>query len=115
MHLHAATASSVHSKAYICVAVTAGDGNCGYRAVMAGIIESAQSSGHLKGHLLQRLPELLKMILRLAVIDCLGTSYALHLQQGCSHLMVSTQTLLSCVASLHAFTPIGLRFGASSD
>ena len=70
-------------------AVTAGDGNCGYRAVVAGLIESAQSSAQLKGHLLQKLPELMGIVSTLEVVQRRGTLYAMHLQHGCNHLMVS--------------------------
>lgn len=84
------------------VAVSAGDGSW---AVLAGLIGSAHSRPHLQAHLLHRLPELLEMILSLEMIHCVGTTCAMHLQHGCNHLMVSHQSLVSCVAALHAFTP----------
>ena len=87
------------------VAVSAIDGSCGYRAVLAGLIGSAHSRPHLQAHLLHRLPELLEMILSLEVIHRVGTTYAMHLQHGCNHLMVSDQSFTSCVAALHAFIP----------
>lgn len=92
-------------KSVMYVAVTAGDGKHGYRAVIAGIVESAQSIGHLKGHLLQRLPTLMEISSNLEVILRLGTSYVTLLQHGCSHLMVSDQGCISCVALLPAFAP----------
>lgn len=74
---------------------------------MAGSIESAQSSAQLKGHLLQRLYELMGIISTPEVIGCLGTSYAMHLQCSCDHLMVSHWGSSSCVTMLshllHAF------------
>ena len=69
------------------VAVTAGDGNCGYRGVLAGLIECAQSSAHFKQHLLKCLPTLMKAISTSNVTRRLGTSYITSLQHGCEHLM----------------------------
>ena len=97
------------SKSLFFVAVTAGDGNCGYRAVVAGLIESAQKSAQLKEHLLQKLPELMGTVSTLEAVQRLGTSYAMHLQHGYDHLMVSHQGS-TCVAPLHAFTPIALWY-----
>ena len=73
---------------------------------MAGLVESAQSSAQLKGHLLQKLAELMGIISTLEVIGSLGTSYAMHLQCGYDHLMVSHQGSNRRVALLHACIPI---------
>ena len=98
----------------MCAAVIAGDGNCGYRAVLAGLIESAQSSLQLKRHLLQRLPKLMKTISTLEVVCCRGTSFVTYLQHGCTHVMVGDHSFHSCVAPLHAFTPAGKHFSTMS-
>lgn len=67
----------------------AGDGNCGYRAVLAGLIEHAQSNTGLKDHLLEKLPEAYSLISRWTFTASLHPNYAAHLNSGYTLLMVS--------------------------
>lgn len=84
--------------------VAAGDGNCGYRAVLAGLIEGAQGSCTLKAHLLQRLPEVYCSISRWTFTADLHPDYGTHLESGFTLLMVSTcHCYMSCFAQFACF------------
>ena len=67
-----------------------GDGNCGYCAVLTGLVELAFIDPATRAHLLKALPQLLSAMLGWDFIGALPSAYLSNLQQGCNHLMVST-------------------------
>lgn len=79
---------------------------------MAGLIGSSQSSGHLKAHLLQRLPQVFSMISSWGFIQGLGTVYRSDLLSGYNLLKVS-QTFVLSLRLVCACTPNRMQSNVS--
>jgi hypothetical protein len=68
--------------------VAAGEGNCGYRAVMVGLIEGAHADATFKQWLLASLPKGLADIRRCGFAEGRRRAQTCHINQGFNQLMV---------------------------
>ena len=80
--------------------LAAGDGNCGYRATMIGLIEGAHASATFKRWLLASLPKALGDIRRHGFAKGRGGAQTCPINQGFRELMV-------CFHCCHCFSDDG--------